>query len=220
MEIEGSENEDDDNEDEIDEDDDEEDDEEDEDEEDEDKEDDHEDSDVLWDITGEWELKCPKMDRRFVDFVEPPSHSLSIYCIKTGYGKQLCGRFDLGYYQGVIRFSTRKPRSGRQPCNAHEFLFGASSGPCGETPTISYRWRGREVEEDVIQLRSETQLYTMTFSRGGRRVRGTWGVGDADSGDVTFTGRKVASRPYRSMYLQHSWDYYSEQAYDRARRRR
>ncbi|RAL60012.1 hypothetical protein DID88_000638 [Monilinia fructigena] len=44
----------------------------------------------------------------------------------------------------------------------------------------------------IIQIGSDSYLYTMTFSDGGGIIDGIWGTHDEPLGDVTFTGVKVA----------------------------
>ena len=127
----------------------------------------------------------------------------------------------LGQYKGVFRFSSQqKSRMGnRCKDDIEEFLL-PNEVPPAESPTIFYRWRGRESGENVIQLRSEFQLYEMTFSNGGSKVSGTWGC-DADPGDVQFTGVKVGEHnAYDRMNIQHEWGHLNKQTYDQENRDR
>jgi hypothetical protein len=101
-----------------------------------------------------------------------------------------------------------------------EFLLSKEDMPSAENPTIFYRWRGKEDGQGIIQLRSENDLYEMTFSDGGRSFTGTWGSHDADPGTVKFSGVKTYDGVYQDMNIQFEWGSLDEAAYDRANRDR
>lgn len=175
-----------------------------------------------WDITGIWELKCPGMAGCFGQYAP---YTLEIFSTPRRVGWETYGRFDLGQYKGVFRFSSQKkdPRGLGDICkdDIEEFLLDKEDMPSAENPTIFYRWRGKEDGEGVIQLRSENYLYEMTFSDGGRRVTGTWGSHDADPGTVKFSGVKTSYHGvYRGMNIQFEWGNLDEAAYDQANRDR
>ncbi|PVH86289.1 hypothetical protein DL98DRAFT_601950 [Cadophora sp. DSE1049] len=72
--------------------------------------------------------------------------------------------------------------------------------------------RGREIGQGVIQLREDSRLYT--FSDGGKKMKGTWGVQDADPGHAGFTSFKTGEN------IQYEWERLNEDAYNRANRDR
>jgi hypothetical protein len=176
-----------------------------------------EEGDQDWDITGRWEIKCPGMAGCFGQFAP---YTVEIFSSQHRVGQQIHGRFDLGQYKGVFCFSShQKSRMGNQ-CNddIEEFLL-PNEVPSAESPTIFHRWRGRESGENVIQLRSEFQLYEMTFSNGSK-VIGTWGCA-ADPGDVQFTGVKVDEHnTFDRRNIQHEWGHLNKQTYDQENRDR
>ena len=98
-------------------------------------------------------------------------------------------------------------------------MLDADDEPSKDDPKRFYRWMGKETGEDVIQLREDNRLYSMTFSDGGKKVKGTWGIREADPGDVNFTGTKTGEC-YDGMSIQYEWQDLDEQAYKRANRDR
>jgi hypothetical protein len=119
-----------------------------------------------WDVTGKWEVQCPKMAGCFGQY---NPYTLSIYTSLHQTGREIYGRFDFGAYRGVFRFSTqtKDPRGHTYEVyrdDIDEFLLDKDGLPSAENPTRCYRWRGKEDGEDVIQLGEDQHLYTMTFS--------------------------------------------------------
>jgi hypothetical protein len=88
-------------------------------------------------------------------------YTFSIYTTLHRTGRETYGRFDLGTYKGVFRFSTQTKDAGRYDegykDEIDEFLLDKDDLPSAVNPTRCYRWRGKEDGEDQ-------HLYTMTFS--------------------------------------------------------
>ncbi|KAE9365177.1 hypothetical protein N431DRAFT_430685 [Stipitochalara longipes BDJ] len=179
--------------------------------------------DAEWDITGRWTIKCPDMARIAGQFAP---YTLDIFTKVHDYGRETYGRFDLGEYKGVFRFSTQRDNPTgfkRSPCkdDIDEFLLEKDDIPCEESPTRCYRWRGKETGEGTIQLGSSGYLYKMTFSNNGRRLTGTFGSHDSEPGDVEFTGTRLGYRlVFDELNIQSEWAKLDKAAYDRASRER
>lgn len=175
-----------------------------------------------WDITGSWEIKCPRMAGCFG---QDAPYTLEIFSSQHRGGRQIYGRFDFGEsaYKGVFRISSIEQEVIMpMPYNENddEEFFLPNDIPSEENPTICYRWRGREGGENVIELGSENDLYQMTFSDGGRRVTGIWGC-DGDPGMVQFRGVKVGDHGiYDDMNIKYEWGNLDEDAYNRENRDR
>jgi hypothetical protein len=127
-----------------------------------------EENDDEWDITGEWEIKCPIMAGCFGQF---SPYTLSIFTTLRRTGRETYGLFDFGAFKGVFRFSTQTKDAGHYMHQGYrddigEFLLDKDDLPSAENPTRCYRWRGKEDGEDVIQLDEDQHLYTLTFSDG------------------------------------------------------
>ncbi|KAF4628938.1 hypothetical protein G7Y89_g9216 [Cudoniella acicularis] len=179
-------------------------------------------SDDEWDITGEWELECPSMVNCFG---QCSPYAMTIFKEDRRARRELCGRFDFGEFQGIFRFSTQTGsdvhRHKRHDCDIDEFLLDADGMPSAENPTRYYRWRGKSNGEDVIKLGSDSCLYKMIFSNGGKSVKGTWGTHNSDPGNVKFQGVKAGDLgPYTMFNIQDKWDGLNQAAHDKANRNR
>ena len=180
---------------------------------------DEEEDEQEWDITGSWEIERPGMAGCFGQYAP---YTLEIFSSQHRLGRQIYGRFNFGTYKGVFRFSFEQEKVIGNPFkeNDNEEFFLPNDIPSEENPTMSYRWRGREDGENVIQLRSENALYQMTFSDGGRRVTGTWDC-DGDPGFVEFSGVKVSDHGiYDGMNINYEWGNLNEDTYNRENRDR
>lgn len=147
---------------------------------------------------------------------------MTIYSEDRRNGRELNARFDFGELEGVFRFSTQREARGHGYNNdIGEFLLDSDDMPSSEEPTRYYRWRGKSTGEDVIELRSEHDLYKMTFSDGGKSVKGTWGTKNSDPGTVRFNGVKTEDlNPHERCKIQREWDNLDQAAYDKANRDR
>lgn len=172
------------------------------------EEDDEDDNPGPWDITGCWEIRC----RALLYWSNSPL-TIEIGTREQRLGHQTYGSFDFGSWNGVLRFTAE---GGYGP---EEFILSDSDLPSKETPTCYYRWRGIEVGEDVIQLGSDNDLYSLTFSKNGKYMQGTWGCLNGEPGTVNFIGVKVGNA-YNEMDIHGEWKSRNEAAYDKANRDR
>lgn len=84
--------------------------------------------------------------------------------------------------------------------------------PSARDTTWGYRWRGREQDENIIEVGADHCIYTMTFSRGGNAVPGTWGMPDHEV--TAFTGRRVDNGyGVSGMDIKAEWDSLSPAAH-------
>ncbi|TAQ87992.1 hypothetical protein B7494_g3674 [Chlorociboria aeruginascens] len=97
------------------------------------------------------------------------------------------------------------------------FNLGAKDKPTARRPTWQYRWRGRETGEGEIQLYSDKQIQSITFSKKGDQLSGTL---KNDLLDCKFTGTKIRSTSPTAVNPDSEWDIYSESAYNYASRSR
>jgi hypothetical protein len=97
------------------------------------------------------------------------------------------------------------------------FHLGAKDKPTARRPTWRYRWRGRETGEGEIQLDSDRNVQTITFSKKGEELSGTFTCDFI--GTCEFTGIKIGPTQLgTSPDLEYEWgDEYSADAYEHAR---
>jgi hypothetical protein len=111
-------------------------------------------------------------------------------------GNELWGRFNLGVYEGVLRFDERPMRS------SHDRLY--------------FTWRGREDQGPVIY--GENNEGWMEFLGNGR-INGC-----IDRQSLSFRVRRVEGQGTRSSIdardLQDEYDGYDEDLYDQENRAR
>lgn len=108
-----------------------------------------------------------------------------------------------------------------------QFVLTDTLRPSAARPKLLFRWRGEETAEGVIELYSDRELNSITFSGpGGTSCSGT--IEGGLFGDATFTGRKIKTGGSKNKMSYSSarvaakggWDERSEEAYERANRRR
>ncbi|KAK5699921.1 hypothetical protein LTR97_006055 [Elasticomyces elasticus] len=80
---------------------------------------------------------------------------------------------------------------------------------------MTYRWRGRETGESVIDLGSDEQTYSLVFSERGTKMSGVFGGGLVER--VDFTGVKMENGGDRQGSSKHEWGGLSERSYERER---
>jgi hypothetical protein len=171
-----------------------------------------------WDL----EIECQDMADCFG---QSSPYTMTIFSEYRRNGRELYGRFDFGEFEGVFRFSTQREAQGhrhkRYDNDIDEFLLDAGDMPSAEDPKRYYCWREKSTGKDVIELRSDSHLYKMTFFDSGRRVKGTWDTQDSDPGDVRFQGVKTEDlSPYERCNIQREWDGLDQAAYDKANKDR
>ncbi|TGO82469.1 hypothetical protein BPOR_0824g00010, partial [Botrytis porri] len=165
-----------------------------------------------WDITGHWKLECKTMSS---NYGQSEPYTLDIFSAPRAQGQQVFGRFNLGEFKGIIRFSR-----GRNSADRNEYLLNQQFDPSTADNTRLYRWRGKDCQ-NIIQLGSDSRSHTMTFSRSGKIVNGVWGTHDGDPGTVEFTGRKVSKEDmFSGRGVLQEWTNHNERAYDAANKAR
>lgn len=177
-----------------------------------------------WDIFGTWAISCPYAESQW-GFSETEC-SLTIYEVGGGNDdrKQIWAEFDLIAITGVFRFV--RPTSGRadggsagdrkRKRSEAEFILGPEEGPSPSQATWAYRWRGEETGEGEIQLFSDDNSYSVTFSGPrGTKLKGTFGGGCFKECD--FTGLKIGGRVGTHSDPEREWRNRDEDAYERAR---
>ncbi|PMD46171.1 hypothetical protein L207DRAFT_561564 [Hyaloscypha variabilis F] len=99
------------------------------------------------------------------------------------------------------------------------FFLGAKDRPTVRRPTWHYRWRGSDTSQGEIQLNSDKNVQSITFSKKGTELQGTIAVDFA--GLCHFTGVKVHSHP-RDPHVdpEAQWNNHGEEAYEYARKSR
>jgi hypothetical protein len=100
---------------------------------------------------------------------------------------------------------------------AKVFFLGAKDKPTARRPTWRYRWRGSETGEGEIQLGSDKDFQSITFSKKGMELEGTIKINFA--GTCHFTGVKVHSQPQDPhVDPEAQWNNNGEAAYESARK--
>jgi hypothetical protein len=97
------------------------------------------------------------------------------------------------------------------------FHLGAKDKPTARRPTWRYRWRGRETGEGEIQLDSDYNVETITFSKKWEELSGTFTCDFI--GTCEFSGvKKGPTQLGTSPDLEYEWgDQYSAESYEDAR---
>ncbi|TKA74843.1 hypothetical protein B0A55_05341 [Friedmanniomyces simplex] len=78
---------------------------------------------------------------------------------------------------------------------------------------MTYRWRGRETGERVIEVGSDERLLEIAFSERGTTLSGDF-EGDC-VGKVSFTGVKAEAGDYRQGSSEYEWKDLSARSYER-----
>ena len=169
-----------------------------------------------WDVSGQWEIRCPYMDEQWGS--ENDTCSLEIGFtkpIKTGL-IQMYATFDFVAITGIMRFVNQDARedaeeednTGRSSRKhdltldedsdddedseddssvAAKFLFRNASLPSSTSREFNFRWRGEETGEGEIQLDSDKELCSLTFE-SPHALTGAF-ISDL-TGEVEFKGFK------------------------------
>ncbi|KAF4626032.1 hypothetical protein G7Y89_g12133 [Cudoniella acicularis] len=160
-----------------------------------------------WDITGVWKLESSQLAHMF----EPSPLSMEIFTKFHRGGRETFGRFNFGKFDGIFRFTkTRRPEGHHKRVpyteDKDEFLLKVTDNPSTKNPTRCFRWRGQESKPRVLEQDADGNLYTMTFSEGGKKMSGTWGTLHPIPGNVSFSGVKVAEGdPFETCNIGREW---------------
>lgn len=204
-----------------------------------------------WDVTGKWVIESDELGG-FGNYGNPPEYTMLIRMGVDGNTKaQVYAEFDFDSVTGIVRFvnSGQAPKSsavsqpGKRPAaddseieeededdyygnetSEYEpsFILHPPFKPSTKNNKWLFRWRGEETGEGEIQLGSDEDLNSITFTGvGGTECSGIMQVPFA--GKVKFTGRKVQQGKGPQTYAmalssaKEQWDQRGERAYERAR---
>ncbi|KAH7311846.1 hypothetical protein BKA65DRAFT_413203 [Rhexocercosporidium sp. MPI-PUGE-AT-0058] len=96
------------------------------------------------------------------------------------------------------------------------FYFNSITQPSTKHPTWNYRYRGEETGEGVIEVGSDSELYSITFcGPKGQTLTGT--IGGGAFGDCTFTGVKVDGAGAEYLNIREEWANGNASAYENTR---
>lgn len=142
-------------------------------------------------LNGRYELESTTVSDQW------PRLDSGLNLVLTLAGDELWGQFDLGVYEGVLRFAVRPYESSRE--------------------ALPYKWRGRDAGSGEICCGDNEGWIKFL---GGGRIRGY-----LDSMSIHFSGRRVPGQSTRSEIdigtMRHQWNNeYSVMEYDRANRAR
>jgi hypothetical protein len=146
-----------------------------------------------WNITGVWDIECDELAQYFASS-NNPELSLEVFHEQDQKAGAYSASFDFNVIEGIMRI---------QP------LTGSGKAE----RKSSYRWRGRDTSENVIQLSSDRKSYDLTIGEFGNSLRGEFEAGGV--GKVEFTGRKISeggSGGHQSAAYE--WDQLSEDEYE------
>ncbi|TKA64431.1 hypothetical protein B0A55_09800 [Friedmanniomyces simplex] len=167
-----------------------------------------------WDLTGNWTINCPYLE----DPDDPDSEDEDGYAdeeeeeeeasshVQQQTAKPIQGTpaeqryyatFDFSVVEGIMRISGPVTSSKQKAC------------------AMTYRWRGRESGERVIEVGSHERLLEIAFSKRGTTLSGDF-EGDC-VGKVSFTGVKVEAGDYRLGSSEYEWKDLSARSYERER---
>ncbi|XTI94725.1 hypothetical protein V2W45_1441463 [Cenococcum geophilum] len=202
----------------------------------------------MWDVTGTWKISCPEIDRQYN--TERKDMALQIYRINTQTSSQMFAKFDFAIIEGWFRFEgSAMSKASRKKKGAligqklkridyeyeHEsdtdsdeeeineaFYLSPNDRPSTKQPTFNYRWRGRETGEGEIEVGSDKNSTSITFSgQGGAKLSGTIECEYVQG--CKFTGVKMEMgdpREASRVKIEEEWRELNERAYDRECTRR
>ena len=102
------------------------------------------------------------------------------------------------------------------------FYLSPNDRPSPKQPTFNYRWRGRETGEGEIEVGSDKNLTSITFSgQGGAKLSGTIECEYVQG--CEFTGIKMemgGPQEASRIKIEEEWRELNERAYDRECTRR
>lgn len=186
--------------------------------------------DGKWDIFGTWAINCPYAEDNWGEAKD--KCTLTIY--EEGGagkgGKHIWAEFDFAVMAGVFRFlrpasnpeNTGLVESRKRKRTApveDDFKLGSSEAPSPSHATWEYRWRGEETGEGEIQVDSDEDIYSITFSGShGMELHGTFGGGCFPN--CQFSGVKTGERKASKTCAERKWRDFGREAYETARHAR
>ncbi|KAH0372306.1 hypothetical protein KCU65_g1406, partial [Aureobasidium melanogenum] len=124
---------------------------------------------------------------------------------------QLWATFNLGLYQGIIRFmSPTTVRTNPTPRTSFDLL--PSQLPSAENRTFQYKWRGRETSDSEISVEAENATQFIRFEDDGVKLTGVFEC--EYLGETGFEGQKVGKGEATKEHLGKAWSQVSPQAHE------
>lgn len=124
---------------------------------------------------------------------------------------QLWATFNLGLFEGVIRFMS--PTTLRtSPTSRTSFDLLPSQLPSPENRTFQYKWRGREVSDSVITVEAEDATQFIRFEEDGVKMTGVFEC--EYLGETGFEGQKSGKGEATKECLGKLWSQLSPQAHE------
>ncbi|KAH0272658.1 hypothetical protein KCU91_g6521, partial [Aureobasidium melanogenum] len=124
---------------------------------------------------------------------------------------QLWATFNLGLYQGIIRFmSPDTVRSNPTPRTSFDLL--PTQLPSAENRTFQYKWRGRETSDSEISVEAENATQFIKFEDDGVKLTGVFEC--EYLGETGFEGQKVGKGEATKEHLGKAWSQVSPQAHE------
>ncbi|KAK6000427.1 hypothetical protein QM012_003673 [Aureobasidium pullulans] len=124
---------------------------------------------------------------------------------------QLWATFNMGLYQGIIRFmSPTTVRSTPTPRTSFDLL--PTQLPSAENRTYQYKWRGRETSDSEISIEAENATQFIRFEDDGVKLTGVFEC--EYLGETGFEGQKVGKGEATKEHLGKAWSQVSPQAHE------
>ncbi|THW84903.1 hypothetical protein D6C90_02038 [Aureobasidium pullulans] len=124
---------------------------------------------------------------------------------------QLWATFELGLYQGVIRFmSPTTPNT--TPTQRTAFDLLPTQLPSLTNRTFQYKWRGRETSDSEISVEAENATQWVKFEEEGVNLTGVFE--SEYLGETGFEGQKVGKSESAKVLLGKAWSEVSPQAHE------
>ncbi|KAK5686122.1 hypothetical protein LTS10_002236 [Elasticomyces elasticus] len=185
-----------------------------------------------WDITGTWSIGCEYLAEYLSDGPAKLSMIISRDTAKHNSPSPVTRSYDEEGRseedeedEGDEEDSEDDPSSQADQRHFATFDFSVIEGIMRISGSVgmddqpecarTYRWRGRETGESVIDLGSDEQTYSLIFSERGTKLSGVFGGGLVER--VEFTGVKMESGGDRQGSSKHECGGLSERSYERER---
>ncbi|KAF2170565.1 hypothetical protein M409DRAFT_19384 [Zasmidium cellare ATCC 36951] len=121
---------------------------------------------------------------------------------------RFCADFHFNVTEGTMRiYPPKKNRPAEGPFSVKD------------NPSFRYRWRGRETGEGEIMVDSDERVERILFGSHGTTFRGTYKCPFIE-GVFMIKGTKIRHGNQQEQGTEHSWDDFTEEAWEVARERR
>lgn len=125
---------------------------------------------------------------------------------------QMWATFNMGLYQGIIRFMAPTVRAGTQNHRSN-FDLQSSQLPSKSNRTFQYKWRGRETTDDAeISVEAENATQWIKFEDDGANLSGVFE--SEYLGETAFEGVKAGVAEPVRLHLGRMWSEVSPKAHE------